>query len=134
MDDEYQQESSALLRMAAEGKVTLIISDILIRELELVPEEVQAKLRELPENCLEIVSHSEETKRLRDKYLEDQVVGEAQIIDAHHVAIATVSRADVIVSWNFRHIVHFEKIRGFNAVNLQEGYAPIEIRSPREVV
>ena len=51
-----------------------------------------------------------------------------------HVALATVSRADMVVSWNFKHIVHFDKIRGFNAVNLREGYLPIEIRSPKEVV
>ena len=54
--------------------------------------------------------------------------------DAHHVAIATAERVDMIVSWNFQHIVHFDKIRGFNAVNLREGYSPIEIRSPKEVV
>jgi len=40
----------------------------------------------------------------------------------------------MIVSWNFKHIVHFDKIRGFNAVNLREGYLPIEIRSPREII
>jgi len=45
-----------------------------------------------------------------------------------------VARADVLVSWNFRHIVHLDKIRGFNAVNLKEGYGAIEIRSPREIV
>jgi hypothetical protein len=54
--------------------------------------------------------------------------------DAHHVAIATVARVDVIVSWNFRHIVHFDKIRGFNAVNFREGYPAMEIRSPKELV
>jgi len=54
--------------------------------------------------------------------------------DALHVALATVARADLIVSWNFKHIVHFDKIRGFNAVNLREGYIPIEIHSPLEVV
>jgi hypothetical protein len=51
-----------------------------------------------------------------------------------HVANATVGGADMIVSWNFRHIVHFRKIRGFNAVNLKEGYATLAIYSPREVV
>ena len=54
--------------------------------------------------------------------------------DAHHVAIATVAGCDIIVSWSFRHIVHFDKIRGFNATNLREGYRAIDIRSPREVV
>jgi hypothetical protein len=54
--------------------------------------------------------------------------------DAHHVAMATVARADLIVSWNFKHIVHYDKIRAFNAVNLQQGYPLIDIRSPKEVV
>ena len=54
--------------------------------------------------------------------------------DATHVAAATAARADAIVSWNFKHIVHWDKIRLFNAVNLREGYAPLEIRSPKEVV
>lgn len=40
----------------------------------------------------------------------------------------------MIVSWNFKHIVHFDKMRGFNAVNLQEGYARLDIFSPLEVV
>ena len=50
------------------------------------------------------------------------------------MALATIAKADMIVSWNFRHIVHYDKIRGFNAVNLREGYLPIDIRSPLEVV
>jgi len=54
--------------------------------------------------------------------------------DALHVALAVVARADMIVSWNFKHIVHFDKMRGFNAVNLKEGYAQLMILSPLEVV
>ena len=75
-----------------------------------------------------------ESEQLRDAYLAAGVVGPAAMNDAHHVALATVARADLIVSWNFRHIVHVEKIRRFNAVNLMEGYVTIDIRSPREVV
>jgi len=45
-----------------------------------------------------------------------------------------VSRADVIASWNFRHIVHLDKIRRFNAVNMIHGYPAVEIRSPKEIV
>ena len=40
----------------------------------------------------------------------------------------------MIVIWNFKHIVHHEKIRGFNAVNLNLGYPRIDIYSPLEVV
>lgn len=54
--------------------------------------------------------------------------------DALHVALATIGRVDVLVSWNFRHIVNLGKIRLFNAVNLEQGYGLIEIRTPREVL
>jgi hypothetical protein len=54
--------------------------------------------------------------------------------DALHVALATVTRCDKIVSWNFRHIVHSDKIRYYHAVNLMQGYDLIEIFSPKEVI
>ena len=50
------------------------------------------------------------------------------------VALATVADVDIVVSWNFRHVVRFEKIQLFNAVNLELGYKPIQIYSPREVI
>ncbi len=71
-------------------------------------------------------------RRLR-VYVDTSVIGGC-LDDAHHVAIATVAKVDVIVSWNFKHIVHLDKIRGFNAVNLIEGYPTIEIRSPKELI
>jgi len=39
----------------------------------------------------------------------------------------------MIVSWNFKHIVHYDKIRLYNAVNTLRGYTPIGIYSPWEV-
>ena len=50
-----------------------------------------------------------------------------------HIAIAAVAEVDVVVSWNFRHIVRLDKIRLFNGVNLECGYKPLTIYSPREV-
>lgn len=133
-DEEFSEESRVLMQMAREGKVTVLISDILVDELELAPAQVQAEFAALPPDSLEPLSSSEETEQLRDAYLEAEVLGLDHANDAHHVALATVARADLIVSWNFKHIVHLEKIRGFNAVNLREGFVPIEIRSPKEVV
>lgn len=72
--------------------------------------------------------------RLQRKYLEAAIVGPASTADALHVALATVAEADVILSWNFKHIVHLDKIRGFNAINSLAGYRMIEIRSPWELV
>ena len=133
-DDEFAKESLALLDMARQGKLILLLSDILAGELEAAPEEVQAYLAKLPANCFDRVISNEESKYLRDAYLKAKVVTHKHSEDAHHIAMATVVRADLVVSWNFKHIVHWDKIRLFNAVNLQQGYPPIEIRSPKEVV
>jgi len=116
------------------GDLILLISDLLIDELEYAPAAVTAPFESLPDECIERVFSTAETEFLRDQYLAAGVVGPDSAIDAHHVAVATVSRADLIVSWNFKHIVHVEKIRSFNVVNLREGYPPIDIRSPEEVV
>jgi len=134
LDEEFAEESRALLAMAREGRAVLLVSDVLLFELEPAPVDVQGALAQLPQDCLDVVLRTEEAERLRDAYLEAGVLGPESRNDALHVAIATVAGADVMVSWNFRHIVHLEKTRGFNAVNLREGYKPLEIRSPREVV
>ena len=133
-DYEFQVDSRELLRLARARKLVLLVSQVLIDEIKLAPQEVQQKLNGLPDWATEILPVTRETVDLRDAYLAAGVVGQNHSNDALHVAQATVARADIIVSWNFKHIVHLEKIRGFNAVNLREGYLPIEIRSPKEVV
>lgn len=134
LDAGFADDSCALLEMARRGGVALLVSDLLAAELMRAPAEVQAVYIGLPESAMERTERSHETERLRDLYLVAGIVGPASAQDAHHVAIATVAGADVIVSWNFKHLVHFDKIRGFNAVNLREGYSPVEIRSPKEMV
>lgn len=134
LDAEFATESRGLLDMAQRGDVILLVSDILLDELTGAPEEVAGLIEALSEHAVQYVGNTAEARYLRDCYLRAGVVGPASRNDAHHVALATVAHADLIVSWNFRHIVHFEKIRGFNAVNLQQGYPQIDIRTPREVV
>lgn len=124
-DDEFSEESRALFDMAKRGKISLLISNILADELTLAPEAIQQVITELPQDSFEVVQENEKSCRLRDKYLEAGVVGITHANDAHHVAIATVSAADMIVSWNFKHIVHYEKIRQFNQVNTEAGYGAI---------
>jgi hypothetical protein len=133
-DEEFSGDSRSLFEMAERGEIALIISDLLAAELEQAPERVAALLREIDPEHLETVETTEEAESLRDEYLKDQVVGPTAREDALHVAIATVARADLIVSWNFKHIVHYERIRKFNAVNLRLGYTPLAIHSPTEVV
>ncbi len=69
-----------------------------------------------------------------DRNIKDGAVGKNSHEDALHIAIATIHRVDVLVSWNFKHIVNLDRIRKYNAVNLMNGYPMIEIRNPREIL
>jgi len=95
---------------------------------------VSVDCSELPEEHVELVTIDEEVASLRDAYLSAGVLGFAAAADAEHIAAATVAEVDLVVSWNFKHIVHFDRIRGFNGVNTLNRYRPLEIHSPREVV
>ncbi len=70
---------------------------------------------------------------MRDNYIDAGVVTEKSINDATHVAAATVARADAIISWNFKHIVRLDKMKGYNRINLLNGYGILTIISPFEV-
>jgi predicted nucleic acid-binding protein len=133
-DDEFSEASQALFEMAGRGEISLLISNILVDELTLAPERVQKVVADLPAGSFEIIQESEASRQLRDKYLDAGVVGAPHVNDAHHVAIATVSAADMIVSWNFKHLVHYDKIRQFNEVNVAAGYPAIQIFCPLEVI
>lgn len=74
-----------------------------------------------------------EAIELADRYAAHGILPPKFRNDMLHIAIATVSNADVVASWNFRHIVRFDKIQLFNAVNIESGYKPIAIHSPREI-
>lgn len=133
-DTGFSDASRAVIGLFVSGRALLIFSSLLAIELERAPADVQSWALKVPEAFVERVESTTETETLRDLYLAAGVVGPARLLDAHHVAIATVARADMIVSWNFKHIVHYEKMAGFNAVNLREGYPSLRIFSPLEVV
>ena len=71
---------------------------------------------------------------LADQYVKENVVGKASMEDCRHIAIATLNNADILASWNFKHIVNVSRIRGYNAVNYKFGHKILEIRTPREIL
>lgn len=101
--------------------------------MSLAPQQVQDYYAEiLPQT--KIIDISDEALRLRDSYLNAKIISKKYSNDAPHVALATTSGCSIIVSWNFKHIVHFEKIALYNAINISEGYQQISIYSPLEVI
>ena len=133
-DDEYTEESSLLFEDIKAGKFTLVVSGTILGELERAPEHVQKVLTELPSENVEVIEFCDEIAHLRDAYLEAGIVELKNKADAEHIASASIADVDFVVSWNFRHIVHYEKINGYQAVNLMNGYKEIRIYSPKEVV
>jgi hypothetical protein len=81
-----------------------------------------------------LLADTEEAAELAAAYIARGVVGPGSHADALHVALASVGRVDALVSWNFRHIVNLGRIRLFHSVNIERGYATIEIRTPMEVL
>ena len=133
-DAEFRVESRAFFREVSAGRFVLLIAQITVRELAMAPDRVRSVLQELQPGTMEFLPFSDEVRLLRDAYMEFGVLGPASAGDAEHVAAAAVGEADLLVSWNFKHIVHFDKIAAFQAINVLRGYKPVRIHSPREVI
>jgi predicted nucleic acid-binding protein len=132
-DDEFSLPSRRFFDRVKMGAFRLVTSPLVQTELAEAPSEVQDFFEGMADDAEEALV-TEEALRVHTAYLEARIVGERQGDDALHVALATVSGCAVIVSWNFRHIVHLEKIPLYNAVNVMNGYGPIAIYSPMEVI
>lgn len=132
-DAEFETPSLAFFQEVREDKRRLVVSDIIRREVASAPLAVRLLFDEMLAYS-EVAPVTAEALRLRDTYLSRGILTPKWLDDALHVALATVSGCDVIISWNFKHIVHSQKIPLFNAVNVLEGYNAISIYSPREVI
>ena len=133
-DDEFAPESRAFFEAIRRGRFKLVMSPSVLAELQRVPERVRRIVVDLPEHGIEMIDFTEEVGRLREAYLEAGILGREHQADAEHIAFASVAEVDFVVSWNFKHIVQFDKIAGYQAVNLLNGYREVRIYSPKEVV
>jgi hypothetical protein len=103
-------------------------------ELIQAPKHVNELLLKYSSDRFERIELTEEIMNLADRYITEKVVGRTSLEDCRHIALATVNRVDVLASWNFKHIVNLDRIKGYNSVNLRLGYPTIEIRTPQELV
>ena len=133
-DEEFSPWSNGLMQDFRLGNYEPVVSEVVTAEIEEnAPEEVQKQHRWLLGLVFNQLVVDDEVAELANSYVERSILTSNYYDDALHVALASVNSVEVLVSWNFRHIVHFDKIRRFNAVNWELGYRAVEIRSPREV-
>jgi len=131
-DVEFAEPTQRLFELFRDGTYLPVISTHVIDEINKgAPDNVRDNLLTLHYEKYEI---TEEMILLAEKYMEQKIVSENYRDDALHIAIATVSGVDVLVSWNFKHIVNLSKIKMFNSVNIREGYNALEIRTPQEII
>ncbi|MDH4240020.1 MAG: PIN domain-containing protein [Phycisphaerae bacterium] len=132
-DEEFSEASRCFFERVNKGDFVVILSTVTLRELVKSPDSVRSVWQSLPVDLVEVVPIDAEVEELAEAYIRAKVLGKDSQNDALHVAAATVAGADLILSWNFRHIVNFNRIRGFNSVNINLGYRTLTILSPLEV-
>jgi hypothetical protein len=133
-DEEFAEHSVRLMKCFVRGDFVLVVSTLTVQELAEAPEEVRRHLASVPEVHIETLQLNAEARELAEAYIAGGVVTGKMRADAQHIAMATVARVDVLVSWNFKHVVNLHRIRGYNSVNLRRGYPTLEIRAPLEVL
>ncbi len=133
-DLEFEKETRILFENIETRKYEIMYSSVTEEELLNAPEQVRILLESIPSLLIKKVSLTEEAVKLADTYISEGVVGKTSREDCFHIALATINKADILISWNFKHIVNIFRIRGYNAVNLKLGYSQIDIRSPKEII
>ena len=133
-DVEFQKETELLFEMVKNDQIVCVYSDLCELELENAPERVKQHFLNLNEKQTEFVEITEEINTLAEQYIKEEVVGKTSIDDCRHIACATINKVDYLISWNFKHIVNVFRIRGYNSVNLKNGYSQLEIRSPKDII
>ncbi len=133
-DQEFLTETRLLLDNLHHSNFVVMYSSVTEDELLNAPQQVQELLGQIPDNLKIRVELSREAVLLADAYIAEKVVGKTSREDCLHIALATLHHADVLVSWNFKHIVNIFRIRGYNMVNLKFGYKTLDIRSPKELI
>lgn len=133
-ESEFELWTKILFERISKGEYKLIYSRLTDIELSNAPQKVKELALSIPAKQMEMIEINAEANELADNYLAEKVVGETSRADCLHIALATISNADILISWNFKHIVNVNRIRGYNSVNYRKGYKILEIRTPREIL
>jgi len=133
-DNEFRDETEKLFEMVRAGEIVCVYSDLTEYELESAPERIKTHFLNLDKSTVEFVEITEEINQLAEEYVKEKVVGETSIDDCRHIACATINNVDYLISWNFKHIVNVFRIRGYNSINLKNGYIQLDIRSPKDII
>ncbi len=132
-DEEFSSNTIPFFERIIDEQITVIVSELLEDELSGAPDFVKELFGEILNGSIQYVNVTDEVEKLAETYISEKVVGRTSYVDCTHIALATVNKVDILASWNFKHIVNIDRIRGYNSVNLKLGYPILEIRTPKEI-
>jgi len=133
-DIEFSAWTKILFNQIANNEFLVLHSYLTNVEISYAPEQVQMLAKSVQNKNTESIEYSDKAIELASLYIKENVVGLTSITDCIHIALATIHNADVLVSWNFKHIVNVDRIRGYNSVNLIRGFQALDIRTPTEIL
>ena len=131
-DAPLQEATRQLFERIADGEFDVYFSEVNDAELMNAPQRVKEVKNLIPCNCFHHIEMTDEVRALALLYIKEGALGETSRNDAYHIALASINRIDCLISWNFKHIVNYNKIKMFNAINMRFGYPLIDISSPLE--
>jgi len=110
------------------------ISEITIEEINLIAnKKLKFNFLKLIKS-LKILKISSEIKMLAEAYLEANIIPREYINDALQIATASVNKLDLLLSWNFRHMVNKRVETKVNAINVLYNFPKIDIAAPGELL
>jgi len=133
---EYRADTTVFLDLCRRRLFESYISDAVLGEIQFAQAPLRRRLEELLQSVKPVLlPWLPEADDLSDAFVREKAVPPSKPQDARHVAIAMAHGLDVLVSWNFRHIVNLRREERFNAIALLEGYHhQLRIVSPKELI
>lgn len=132
---EKQVETLLLFKEIKAGKWDAYTSYAVTKEIKAASKQTRKMLgRVIDKYNITILSANEKITKLANIYIKEGVIPQKHLLDAIHIAAASYYEMDIIISWNFQHIVKHKTKLMTNEINLRENYKTISISSPKEVI
>jgi len=127
---ERVEQTELFWQAVISDEIRILVSDVLKNEVASAPQRVRDFFGNLPESQIVLVTSTTESNRLATEYIGANVISKNHLNDCRHIALATISQANAVVSWNCEDMVNPNRIPKYNEVNKRHGYPKITILTP----
>lgn len=128
---EKMEQTRKLWKILQTGKYDVVISDLVLAEIDECKEPKKNKLKKhLLQIDYERVIITKETKQIANEIINEGILKPKSFNDCLHIASAILNDCNIIVSWNFKHMVNVDTINGVRKITFAKRYNNIDIYAP----